>query len=84
MEIKKYGMSTDTSIRVMNCSKSGEIIKEGINLCPYCGKKVNMDRLIIKEIDKGKDNRSPSVGFTEKGIIPVSYTHLTLPTNREV
>ena len=49
--------------------KNGEIIKEGINLCPYCGKKVDMDRLIIKEIDKGKDNRSPSVGFTEKGII---------------
>ena len=62
-------MSTDTSIRVVNCSKSGEIIKEGINLCPYCGKKVDMDRLIIKEIDKCKDNRSPSVGFTEKGII---------------
>jgi RNA polymerase subunit RPABC4/transcription elongation factor Spt4 len=52
-------MSEDTSIRVMNCSNCGEIVKEGINFCPYCSRKVDMGRLIIKEIDKGKDNRSP-------------------------
>ena len=62
-------MSTDTSIRVMNCSNCGDIVKEGINFCPYCGKKVDMDRLIIKKIDKCKDNRSPSVGLTEKELI---------------
>ena len=62
-------MSEDTLIRVMNCSNCGEIVKEGINFCPYCSRKVDMDRLIIKEIDKGKDNRSPSVGLTEKELI---------------
>jgi len=33
-----------------------------------------MDRLILKEMDKSKDNRSPSAGLTEK--------ELKLPTKR--
>jgi hypothetical protein len=53
----------------MNCSNWGEIVKEGIKFCPYCGKKVNIDRLIIKEIDKRKNNRSPLVGLTEKELL---------------
>ncbi|HMB44402.1 MAG TPA: zinc ribbon domain-containing protein [Candidatus Methanoperedens sp.] len=49
-------MSEDTSIRVMKCSNCGKIVKERSNFCPYSSRKVDMDRLIIKEIDKGKDN----------------------------
>ncbi|MFZ3167050.1 MAG: DUF6677 family protein [Candidatus Methanoperedens sp.] len=31
---------------------------------------MDIDRLIIKKIDKAKDNRSPSVGLTEKELTP--------------
>ena len=32
----------------------------------------------------GKANRGTTITYGEYGIVAVSYTHLTLPTNREV
>ncbi len=53
----------------MYCSNCGELVKEGINFCPSCGKKVDMDRLISKEIDKDIDKGSPSTVLAEKELI---------------
>ena len=43
-----------------------------------------MPRLIISDQGTHFDNRSFDALLKRYSIIPVSYTHLTLPTNREV
>ena len=41
---------------------------------------VNIQDVGVEAIRKGKTKYTPAAGIVE----PVSYTHLTLPTNREV
>ena len=40
----------------------------------------------VRRFTKNKNNKDKffEYMFVDSGIIPVSYTHLTLPTNREV
>lgn len=40
----------------MYCTNCGEIIKDGINFCPNCGKKIDTDGLMPKEVDKCKSS----------------------------
>ena len=61
--------------------------------CPFCGKEINSVRKLITEYhdyilsldEKGYIHSEPVETLGNKDILyTVSYTHLTLPTNREV
>ena len=64
--------------------------KEGIRAAQkegkYAGRKTLITKTLIKKVKDLKENSNLSVTEISRviGISPVSYTHLTLPTNREV
>ena len=58
----------------------GKSIANGIN---YLSQKNDFDYLIVMDGD-GEDRPEEVKELILKSIEPVSYTHLTLPTNREV
>ena len=40
--------------------------------------------MTFKKVQESKENGKEIVNGQEVSVLPVSYTHLTLPTNREV
>ena len=62
--------------------------KYGVYLCKGCGiaDAINVESLhkVIKKSGKIQHIKEADILCSPEGRAPVSYTHLTLPTNREV
>lgn len=76
----------------MYCTNCGEIVKEGIVFCPHCGNKIDMEKLIPREIDKDKPTEksiSPKPGSNKKNPILAAFLSFLVPGtgqmyNREI
>ena len=86
---------TVTDTRTFENDKSGSILKEKISEANHnlIDRKICKDNKndIISILDEWTNHNEIDViittggtGLTGRDITPVSYTHLTLPTNREV
>ena len=66
------------------CSNCGQESPKWVGKCPSCGE---WNTYVEEIVRKETTNRRPVSGIeTQKAkpVIPVSYTHLTLPTKLEV
>ena len=75
--LTQYGSLFIASFLIMSCTTSSSISFEGNNLWILQSSPVSTRKIINSKI-------AVNVLIHFVGYVPVSYTHLTLPTNREV
>ena len=72
------------SNKLFGYSGGGEVVEEKKDSGPKLNKTTSKLARRIEPLITGQEPKSPLMSLVEKHPMAVSYTHLTLPTNREV